>query len=372
MAIESSKNSRLDVFKGKTVVITGHTGFKGSWLSAWLVKLGANVIGISLYPPSNPNHFEILQLAGFVEDLRIDIRDSSKIRDIIISSKPDFIFHLAAQSLVSQSFENPVENWQTNVIGTLNILDGVRKLSNECSAVIITSDKCYKNKEQKYGYVEGDELGGIDPYSASKASAELAIHSYVGSFFNSKSSLIRLATARAGNVIGGGDWAKDRIVPDCVRSWSQGNSVNLRNPNSVRPWQHVLEPLSGYLALAMLLKSDSSLHGESFNFGPLSAEEHTVLELVNEMSIHWDKVTWETKGENEKKFHETNLLKLNCEKAFKKLQWNSVLNFHETIRMTTEWYKKYYSDSIDALVLTNMQIDSYTNIAKAKGLVWAQ
>ena len=365
-------NNLRDEYAGKTVLITGHTGFKGSWLTAWLIKMGANVVGISLDPPTEPSHFKALGISKKIKDLRIDIRDNTLIQEAIVDTKPDFVFHLAAQALVKKSYDSPIETWQTNVIGTLNILEALRKLNNRCNAVIITSDKCYKNKEQSAGYVETDELGGIDPYSASKAAADIAISSHINKFFALEESLVRIATARAGNVIGGGDWAQDRIIPDCVKNWSQNLPVDLRNPKATRPWQHVLEPLSGYLELALALEKDLELHGEAFNFGPKAGEDYSVFELVEEMSIHWNKAIWQDALKNRNQYHETTLLKLNCNKALKFLDWHATMNFKETIKMTAEWYQSFYSNSEKILEVTNEQIENYTSLAKSKGLQWAQ
>ena len=283
----------VDAFHGKTVVVTGHTGFKGAWLTAWLKQLGANVVGIALNPPTSPSHFEVANLAKGMTDLRIDIRNRSELEHAIVAAQPDFVFHLAAQALVRKSYDEPVETWQTNVLGTLHVLEALRKLENPCTAVIITSDKCYDNVEWVWGYRETDAMGGPDPYSASKGAAELAIRSHIKSYFPKSTSKVRIASARAGNVIGGGDWSENRIVPDCVKAWSSGNVVELRNPHSTRPWQHVLEPLSGYLTHAIALSQQPELHGESFNFGPPANQNHSVLELVQRMSLHWDQVRWE-------------------------------------------------------------------------------
>ena len=227
-----------------------------------------------------------------ITDHRIDIRNQSDLNEVFISARPDFVFHLAAQSLVRRSYTDPLETWQTNVLGTLHVLEALRKLDNKCSAVLITSDKCYSNVEWVWGYRESDPLGGPDPYSASQGAAELAIRSHIDSYFSCDESNIRIASARAGNVIGGGDWAEDRIVPDCVRAWSQGQCVELRSPNATRPWQHVLEPLSGYLTLASALSLRTDLHGQAFNFGPQSNYSHSVLSLVQQMGLYWDQVRW--------------------------------------------------------------------------------
>ena len=250
----------LKIFKNARVVVTGHTGFKGSWLTAWLNELGSKVMGISLNPHTSPSHFKVSKIGKNIKDVRLDIRNRKRLEKKIINFKPNFIFHLAAQAIVGESYKNPYLTWETNVFGTLNILESARKLKNKCSIVIITSDKCYFNKEIHYGYKETDTLGGKDPYSGSKASAEILIQSHINSFFKGNSK-IRIATARAGNVIGGGDWAKNRIIPDCVRSWSKNRKAGLRNPKSTRPWQHVLEAVGGYLCLALNLVQNKKIHG---------------------------------------------------------------------------------------------------------------
>lgn len=361
----------LNSFKNKTVLVTGHTGFKGVWLTAWLKCLGARVVGIALDPPTQPSHFVAANIAGGITDLRIDIREHVSLAEAINIEQPDFIFHLAAQALVHRSYENPIETWQTNVMGTLNVLEALRKLEKECSVVIITSDKCYDNVEWVWGYRESDALGGPDPYSASKGAAELVIKSHVKSYFPRATSKVRIASARAGNVIGGGDWAEHRIVPDCVKAWSKDCLVELRNPHSTRPWQHVLEPLSGYLALAVGLSHHPELHGESFNFGPQSQQNYSVLALVKQMAIHWERVRWkDVSGEIDLPY-ESSLLKLNCDKALHSLNWHAVLGFEDTVRMTTEWYKTYYQQPELISAITESQISAYTAIARKQGLAWA-
>jgi len=358
-------------FAGKTVLITGHTGFKGSWLAFWLQKLGAKVIGIGLDPTTQPSLFNTLDLRSKIEDFRLDIRDSKRIDQVICTTRPDYVFHLAAQSLVNISFNNPTYTWETNVIGTLNILESLRKLDSGCVAVMITSDKCYKNVEQSMGYKETDELGGFDPYSASKGAAEFVIRSYVKSFFSQPSNEIQIASARAGNVIGGGDWADKRIIPDCMKSWALNEPVVLRNPNSTRPWQHVLEPLSGYMTLALALKSNPDLHGEAFNFGPNLKEDYSVSSLVDEVASHWDRAKWTTDSSTESAYYESNLLKLECEKASRLLKWSSVFNFSETSKFTAEWYKQYYCDASVMAETTLSQIEIYEKYAHLRGLNWA-
>lgn len=359
-------------FKNKTVLITGHTGFKGAWLTAWLKQLGAKVVGVALEPPTDPSHFVAAQLGEDIVDLRIDIRTRTDLEDAIFSAQPDFVFHLAAQALVRRSYDDPLDTWQTNVLGTLHVLEALRKLDKPCAAVIITSDKCYDNVEWVWGYRETDALGGPDPYSASKGAAELAIRSHIKSYFPQATSKVRIASARAGNVIGGGDWAEHRIVPDCVKAWSTDNLVELRNPHSTRPWQHVLEPLSGYLSLAIALSQRSELHGQPFNFGPQTQQNHSVLDLVQQMALHWNQVRWQDVSGGAVGPYESGLLKLNCDKALHDLKWHAVMGFEDTVRMTAEWYRAYYQKPEQIAVTTEAQIAAYTLIAKEHGLGWAQ
>jgi CDP-glucose 4,6-dehydratase len=361
----------LKTFSGKTIIVTGHTGFKGSWLSIWLKLLGANVVGIALDPPSSPSHFMAAQLQERITDYRVDIRNAEKIDLIIKETKPDFVFHLAAQPLVRESYKNPVESYEVNMMGTVHVLDSLRRLDKLCSAVFITSDKCYDNVEWTWGYRENDRLGGPDPYSASKGATEIAIRSYIKSYFPS-SGKVRIGVGRAGNVIGGGDWAVDRIVPDCVRAWSRNEIVELRNPMATRPWQHVLEPLSGYINLGAELYKSASLHGEPFNFGPPASQNHTVLELVKQMSLHWKQVRWEDVSENAKGPYESGLLKLNCDKALHYLNWHAVMDFEKTVQMTAEWYKAYYTNEGSSILnVTQAQINDYMQLARQKNIQWA-
>lgn len=362
----------MDLFKNKKIVITGHTGFKGSWLSIWLSSLGANIIGISWDIPSSPSHFIEAGLSNKLEDNRVDIRDVDKIREIFKSQQPDFIFHLAAQPLVRLSYKDPLLTYSTNIMGTANILEGLREIQKKCIVILITSDKCYDNIEWVWGYKETDALGGPDPYSASKGAAELVIKSYLKSYFKSDDSPVRIGIGRAGNVIGGGDWAVDRIIPDCVRAWSKNEVVLLRNPMATRPWQHVLEPLSGYINLAMALNQNPKFHGEAFNFGPPSENNQTVLDLVKEMQKHWNQVKYEDISQNHDGPYESGLLKLNCDKALFHLKWKAVLDFESTIQMTSEWYKNFYSQIAPVYEFSQFQIQKYTETAKAKGLGWAE
>ena len=349
------------IFLGKKILITGHTGFKGSWLTFWLKILGANVIGISKDIPSKPSLFKVLKLNKKIIDIKMDIRDLKKLKKIIKKYKPDFVFHLAAQSLVKESYKNPVQTFTTNIVGTLNILESIRYLKKTCYSVIITSDKSYKNLEIKRGYHEKDLLGGKDPYSASKGSAELIIQSYLHSFYNKKNNNKFFAIARAGNVIGGGDWSVDRLIPDCMAAWSNKKIVQLRNPKSTRPWQHVLEALGGYLTLIIQLKKNNKIHGEAFNFGPKNNQNKTVLNLVEEIKKNWKGISWKEQKFKKKEFEST-LLKLNSNKAKIRLKWTPKLNFRETIKMVSSWYKNYYENqNLNVENFTRKQIIQYSN-----------
>lgn len=363
--------SKFDIFNSKNVLITGHTGFKGSWLSLWLTQLGANVSGISIDIPSEPSHFVAANISDQVNDYRIDIQDSDAVRGAVGDIQPDFVFHLAAQALVRPSYENPVETMMINAIGSANILDALRFIEKPVTAIMITSDKAYDNVEWVWGYRETDRLGGKDPYSASKGMAELAIRSYVESFFSDTNHNVRIGITRAGNVIGGGDWAVDRIVPDCMKSWSNGDMVDIRSPDATRPWQHVLEPLSGYLSLGEKLSGNREFHGEAYNFGPPAHQNHSVRELINEMRSYWDSVRWNDVSNSQVHLHEAGLLKLNCDKALFDLQWQPTLEFRETVRMTVEWYKEYYQNSAQSMCdFTMSQIKEYTELALERQLPW--
>ena len=358
----------LSAYKNKRVFITGHTGFKGSWLSLWLKVLGAKVTGISINVPTSPSHFNAIKLKNRINDIRIDIRNLKTLKKIFKKTKPDYVFHLAAQSLVKKSFSNPMYTWQTNTIGTLNVLECLKELRNNCVAVIITSDKSYKNLEIKRGYRENDILGGKDPYSASKASAELGIQSYIDSFFSLKKTNILIGIARAGNVIGGGDWSENRLIPDCVKSWSKNKKVFIRNPRSTRPWQHVLEAVSGYMLLALSLKKNKKLHGEAFNFGPNNTKNYNVIFLVNLMKKYWKKVSWKLTNKKKQNFYESNLLKLNCNKSKIYLKWKSILNFKETTYMVATWYKNYYLQPKKIYSISINQIKEYDKLLKKRSI----
>jgi len=331
----------LSTFKNKKVLITGHTGFKGSWLSLWLIHLGAKVIGISNNIPTEPSNFKINKLKDKVKHHTCDIRNEKKLSKIINKNKPDFIFHLAAQSLVKESYLNPKYTFETNSLGTLNLLESLKKYDSKkiCSVVIVTSDKSYKNLELKRGYKEEDILGGYDPYSASKACAELIIQSYFKSFLL-KNKKIKISVARAGNVIGGGDWSKNRLIPDCIRSINSKKKLLIRFPKSTRPWQYVLEPLYGYMLLAIKQKKNSKLNGQVFNFGPNNRNSVTVIELVKKIKSQWKSLNWKI-VKFKKGAYESKLLKLNSNKAFKFLNWKCFFNADQTINVVINWYKFY-------------------------------
>ena len=363
-----------NIYKNKTVLVTGHTGFKGSWLTTWLLKLDAKVIGFSKDIPTNPSMFRELGLERHIKHIVADICDLKAVTDTIMNEKPDFIFHLAAQALVSVSYSDPIETITTNVIGTTNILEALKLSNHSCVGVFITSDKCYDNVEWEWGYKETDALGGKDIYSGSKGSAEVLFKSYFHSFLNSDRSNVKVATARAGNVVGGGDWAKDRIVPDCMRAWSKNEIVQIRSPRATRPWQHVLEPLSGYLVLGQQLYLDNDLSGECFNFGPMSQYSHTVEDILKDMSQYWN-IKDSSKGYQiigDIKFHEAGLLKLNCDKALFHLKWVPTLSYDQLVAFTGSWYFNFYKDLEEMLDFTSGQIEKYEQIAISKENQWTK
>lgn len=367
------KNLFDGVYKNRKVLVTGHTGFKGSWLTLWLKQLGAEVTGYSAYLPSKPCNFEVMRLEKQINHVQGDVLDIRRLGETFKKNKPQMVFHLAAQPIVRKSYDDPKRTFDTNVGGTVNVLECIRRSPSVKAAVIITSDKCYRNVEWTWGYRENDALGGDDPYSASKACAEIVVNSYVKSFFSDDGARAKVATARAGNVVGGGDWAADRIVPDCVRSWAAGRSAVIRNPSSTRPWQHVLEPLSGYLLLGAALYSSGALNGEAFNFGPEQKTNESVAKLIGAMSSCWSEARWERyKGKNSGK-KESSLLKLSCDKALNLLHWRSALPFDETVALTAEWYKKYYAGRgrADMGRYAVGQIESYIEKAVERGIPWA-
>jgi len=362
----------IDVYKDKKILVTGHTGFKGSWLVTWLKQLGADVVGVSIGIPSVPSNYLASNVGGDIEDIRLDLLDTAGISKVVLDCQPDFVFHLAAQALVRESYEQPIKTLMVNAIGSANVLEALRNLKKSVVAVMITSDKVYENKEWLWGYRETDRIGGIDPYSASKGMAELAINTYLHSFFYSEDSHVRVGISRAGNVIGGGDWAKDRIVPDCMKAWSNHQTVDIRSPDSTRPWQHVLEPLSGYLALGAELFRSNNLHAQSYNFGPPANQNRPVRDLIDEMSTHWDDIQWNDTSNDFNGHYEAGLLKLNCDKALHDLNWSPAMKFEQTVQMTVEWYKHYYQNREESMCdFTLKQIKDYMSIATDCRLSWA-
>ena len=363
-----------NIYKDKKVLITGHTGFKGTWLTIWLLKLGAKVVAISKDIPTNPSMFEESNLKEKIKHYQEDIRDLDRMKDIISTEKPEILFHLAAQPIVSTSYSDPIETISSNVMGTTNILESLKMSNHICTAIIITSDKAYDNVEQVWGYKEDDKMGGKDIYSGSKGAAELIIKSYYHSFFKNTESNIKLAIGRAGNVIGGGDWAKDRIVVDCMEAWSQNKVVEIRSPEATRPWQHVLEPLSGYLNLGQVLYEDDTLNGEAFNFGPRAEQNHTVKQLLEDLSVYWnfEDVNDAFTITDNIPFHEAGLLKLNCDKALYHFKWQANLEYKDTIRFTSEWYYSFYKSESNIFDKTLDQISEYENMAKEKELAWTE
>ena len=341
-------------FKNKKVLITGHNGFKGSWLTIWLSLLGAKIVGVSLPDNDINNHFNLVKKKLKVKNYYFDIKNKKKLQKIILTEKPDFVFHLAAQALVYKSIIDINFNWETNVIGVLNILEALNKLNKKCAAVIITSDKCYKNLEQKKGYKETDVLGGVDPYSASKASAEILFHSYFKTFIEHKNNQLRVCTARAGNVIGGGDWSKNRLISDCMKMWLRNKMPVIRHPNSTRPWQHVLEALSGYLDLSLKLYQDKSINGQSFNFSSDKIKNVTVLQFLTKIRNKWPEINWIIKKNNQ--FYESSLLQLDTSKAKKLLKWKAKLSIEESIKFVVDWYQNFKKNKNNTLQVSTDQI----------------
>jgi len=374
----SARASRLrSIYEGKQVWLSGHTGFKGGWLATWLTDLGAHVTGFSLAPPTTPSLFEQIALHDRLRHEHGDLRDAAAVRRSIQAADPDFVFHLAAQAIVRTSFEEPIETYATNVMGTVHVMDALRTLTRPCAAIMVTTDKCYDNKEWVHAYREEDPLGGHDPYSSSKGAAEIAIASWRRSFFGAEHS-VRIGSARAGNVIGGGDWARDRIVPDCVRALTHNDAIPVRNKVSTRPWQHVLEPLSGYLWLAAVLAQPSlrpyraELFSSAFNFGPGLDANRSVAELVEEVLKHWPG-KWRD-ASDPAAVHEATLLNLATDKAFHLLGWKPVWSFEKSIAATVDWYRAACgrTDPAQVFELTSQQIRGYEDDAVAAGVAWAE
>lgn len=354
------RNNFSGIYSNKNILITGHTGFKGSWLALWLINMGANVIGYSQDPPTIPNHYQLLNLD--IKSIHGDVRDKNKLERVILKSKPEIIFHLAAQSLVRKSYREPIDTFETNILGTVNLLEASKRSNSIKAIVVVTSDKCYENKESNNGYSETDPLGGYDPYSASKGCAEIITSSYRQSFFNlqnyGKTHQVLIGSCRAGNVIGGGDWAEDRIIPDIVSATVKNRDAIIRNPHSIRPWQHVLDPLSGYLMVGKKLLLGEKEFACAWNFGPSEEENVSVIDLVSQMQINWEKIKYKV----DRKYYqpvETSRLILDSSKAFKKLGWKNIWSIPKAIHMTTIWYKTYYDENI---ILTQSQLNEYLNL----------
>ena len=352
------------VYNSRRVLVTGHTGFKGSWLCKWLEILGAEIAGYSLAPITNPNHFELSNLK--VKSYIHDIRDYDLIRKVMADFKPEFVFHLAAQPSVLESYNSPLDTYSTNVMGSANVLEASRHTDSVKSVVVVTTDKVYRNNERNYCYRENDELAGHDPYSASKASTELVTESYIKSFSKTNTDMPLISSARAGNVVGGGDWTKNRIIKDAVVAASKDKKVLIRNPNSSRPWQHVLDPLSGYLLLGQHLHQRNFDIVGSWNFGPALSANLTVKDLVQLMGEQWDKVVGECHIDSNAK-HEAQSLMIDSTKARSVLGWKPIWDIKKTVQYTIEWYRMYLEENF---VITDEQIKRYLNMAKENELIW--
>lgn len=350
-------------YYGKRVLITGHTGFKGSWLSLWLHGLGAQVTGVSLSPEADPNHWNLLNLK--IDDRRQDIRDFDALKQVINNIEPEIVFHLAAQPLVRHSYRNPLETWSTNVMGTANVLEACRRQSSVRAIIAVTTDKCYQNKEWECGYRENDPLGGHDPYSASKAGSELVAASYRSSFFHQPGAPL-LATARAGNVIGGGDWSQDRLIPDLVRSIEQSKSLEIRSPKATRPWQHILESLSGYLALGQQLMIGGDAFAEAWNFGPEHEGNQSVEQVLVKLKEQWPDITWHTNDQDQP--HEAKLLYLDSSKARSYLKWQPVWGIDTALGKTIDWYRIWLDSKRG---ISEQQLSEYVLDAKSSHVSWA-
>lgn len=362
-------NSFWNCYRGKKVLITGHTGFKGSWLAIWLKQLGAEIYGYALAPNSKDDNFVTCNLTHEIHHEEGDVRDIKHLKNFFQQVQPDIAFHLAAQPLVLLSYQEPAATFETNLMGVVNFFEAVRQTSSVKAAINVTSDKCYDNKEWVWGYRESDAMGGKDPYSASKGCAELITASYINSFFNTENAC-SVATGRAGNVIGGGDWATDRIVPDYFRAIKTGKKLLLRNPGATRPWQHVLEPLSGYLTLGAMLFLQGKKHVGSWNFGPVDTNNYAVKELIDAIK-NIDNIGDYDVLENVDQPHEANFLKLDISKSVSQLKWKPVLNFEKTVQFTVEGYQ---AENNRQTLLSNRikQIQTYTNMAQQQKIAWAE
>jgi CDP-glucose 4,6-dehydratase len=363
-----------NIYQGKRVLVTGHTGFKGSWLCIWLKELGAEVVGYSLDPPSEPNNFSACGLAEHIDHQHGDVRDHDRLISIFSHYQPELVFHLAAQALVRSSYDDPKGTIDTNVGGTINVLEAVRRTDSVRVLINVTSDKCYENREWVWGYRENDPMGGHDPYSASKGCAELVFAAYLRSFFSNSATRgrqIGAASCRAGNAIGGGDWGRDRLLPDCVRALSAGESIAIRNPHAIRPWQHVLELLSGYLWLGTCLWEEPGKYCGGWNFGPDNTADLTVSEVVTRFVQAWGAGEWQDLSEPGA-VHEAATLRLCCDKAAVHLGWRNALAMEKAIVLTAEWYKRFYATHGNGYmyILCAEQIRNYTGLAASNNLSW--
>lgn len=350
-------------YQDRKVLLTGHTGFKGSWLALWLAQLGARVTGAALPPGTMPNHWDLLGLN--LADHRLDMRDGAAVAELVAGAQPEIVFHLAAQPLVRRSYRDPLETWSTNVMGTANLLEACRQAPSVRAIVVITSDKCYENLERPAGYRETDRLGGHDPYSASKAAAELVVASYRRAFFDAPNAPL-VASARAGNVIGGGDWSEDRLIPDLVRALVGRSSLEIRSPHATRPWQHVLESLSGYLLLGQRLLEGRRDLAEGWNFGPETEGNRTVAEMLKRLSAHWPELAWQPSTRLEP--HEAALLHLDSAKAKAQLGWKPIWGLDETLTATAGWYRRFLATG---QADSHTQLEGYIAAARAAGAGWS-
>lgn len=353
-----------DIYRGKRVLLTGHTGFKGSWLALWLHDLGAQVTGVALSPETQPNHWDLLKLSN--DDRRQDIRDISALKQVFNDTQPEIVFHLAAQALVRRSYRDPIETWATNVMGTANVLEACRHQSSVRAVVTITTDKCYENREWPWGYRENDRLGGHDPYSASKAGAEMVASSYRNAFFIENTAPL-LATARAGNVIGGGDWSDDRLIPDLIRALEKNQSLEIRSPQATRPWQHVLESLSGYLLLGQKLLIGDKTFADAWNFGPDPEGNRTVSEVLSKLQLEWANLRWHLTEKPQS--HESTLLYLDSAKARSLLRWQPVWNIDTSLAKTADWYRAWLQSG---QIISRQQLAEFVNYAVQANVEWTK